>query len=687
MAKVLINEIFDENYFKQVEKAQAEIGKIIQMYEQLNKAGAKLMAGGTTKQVIDENQKLVALNEKVAAGITTVEKETIKLNQARQSQVAHAKAEVQATNEQVGAFKRLQAEAKLATERYNDLAAKFGATSREAKKAGAEATALNSKINAISKGSGQFFSNIDRYTKGMVAGFKQMGLSLIAIFSARAIVSFFKSSAESFDKSAKAEAALLVSLKGRVNVQKELIKQAQDLQKTTLYADEDTVRAQSLLANFIKEGDAIKQLIPLIQDFAAAKQMDLASTADLVTKSFSSSTNALKRYGIDIVGAAGSSERLKSITDALTKAFEGQAQMAAMSGMGAIKQLANTIDDLKEKVGGAVASGIVPFAAALTDLIATTQEYVAMNPLNEIEKEKNLFIITARAVANENITKERRIELLGKLQKMNPDFLKGLELEKISTDQLKDAIKDAVIQYENRIGFMQFSIRVQEELNSVTNTSIELDKIRLSQAALVSESVEAQSSKFETLSKWQRIINSLSGVFVPISKAATFGQYDLQKQLENTTQAISDQGEGVLSIKTKIAGLIEEVKTLANDGYKDLNREAQLFAMYMQMGGSKESFDRLKQYFADMNNVVTGGLGGPGGGGDGGGEKLKKVNKEYAQLSASLDRILQRAKNLHEQYQKLVSENGLNSAMPENLTVEYDALSASSNRFVKMLRS
>jgi len=177
MAIVLINEIFDENYFKQVEKAQQEIGKIVQMYEQLNKAGSKPMAGGTTKQVIDENQKLVALNEKVAAGITNVQKETIKLNQIKQEQLATAKAEIQATNEQLSAYKRLEGEARKATAAFRDLAATKGLDNKETIEAGKRAGELNQKLKDIDATVNQHQRNVGNY-EGAVVGLRTQIRSL-----------------------------------------------------------------------------------------------------------------------------------------------------------------------------------------------------------------------------------------------------------------------------------------------------------------------------------------------------------------------------------------------------------------------------------------------------------------------------------------------------------------------------
>ena len=208
------------------------------------------------------------------------------------------------------------------------------------------------------KGDSTSLQKETKKASGVLSGFKKIvgtiGAAVGAAFAVRALINFGKEAVRLFDIQAKAETQLLTALKGRKDVQKELIEQAQGLQKITLFGDEETIRAQSLIAAFVKEKDQIKQIIPLVQDMAAAKGMDLAGAADLVAKTLGSSTNAMSRYGIEVTGAVGSSERLTTLVDGLSKAFEGQAQAAAKAGAGPLIQLKNAWGDIKEQIGGAI---------------------------------------------------------------------------------------------------------------------------------------------------------------------------------------------------------------------------------------------------------------------------------------------------------------------------------------------
>jgi hypothetical protein len=210
--------------------------------------------------------------------------------------------------------------------------------------------ALSIAFGANTKGFDRAMKKAQAKMKKFGNGMKKLGKTVTMGLTAP-LLAFAGASIKAFDTQAKAEASLLTALGGRVDVQQRLIKQAQELQKLTLFGDEETIAAQSLLAQMGLEEDAIIRLMPLIQDMAAAKGMQLRNAADLVAKSVGSSTNALSRYGLTITGAVGSTERLDTAVEALSKGFKGQAETAASVGAGALVQLKNQLGDISEEIG------------------------------------------------------------------------------------------------------------------------------------------------------------------------------------------------------------------------------------------------------------------------------------------------------------------------------------------------
>ena len=130
-----------------------------------------------------------------------------------------------------------------------------------------------------------------------------------------------------------------------------LLDQASALQKVTTFGDDQIVGVQAMIAMFVKDEAQIKAATKATLDFAAAKGIDLATAGDLIAKTLGSSTNALGRYGIEVKGAVGSTERLDSVTKGLADVFGGQAVAAAETFSGKLTQMKNSYGDIWEELG------------------------------------------------------------------------------------------------------------------------------------------------------------------------------------------------------------------------------------------------------------------------------------------------------------------------------------------------
>jgi len=232
-------------------------------------------------------------------------------------------------------------------------------------KLGANITDFESKMKRAQRGFKKTAANLKKIGKSM-------SLSLTAPLTA-----FAAASVKAFDTQAKAEAQLRTALGENEQAFKDVTAQARELQEITLFGDEETIAAASFLAQMGLQEDAIKRLIPLIQDMATAKGMSLSAAADLVAKSVGSSTNALSRYGIQIEGAVGSTERLDSAVNALSKQFKGQAEAAAKAGTGGLTQLKNSFGDLSEEIGRALMPMLNDLADKLKVIVKGMQDLTA----------------------------------------------------------------------------------------------------------------------------------------------------------------------------------------------------------------------------------------------------------------------------------------------------------------------
>ena len=216
----------------------------------------------------------------------------------------------------------------------------------------------------------QFQSGLRKATRAMTKFGKSMqrtGQSLSRNLTLP-VLAFSAASVKAFDEQIKAETKLRTALGEDEKAFARLKKQAQELQKLTLFGDEATIEAAAFLAQLGLNENAITKLLPLIQDFATAQNMQLGDAAKLVAKSVGSSTNALSRYGITIQGTVGETERLDSAVNALSTAFGGTASAIATQGLGPFQQLKNELGDVSEEFGKLILENIEPLKTALQGL-------------------------------------------------------------------------------------------------------------------------------------------------------------------------------------------------------------------------------------------------------------------------------------------------------------------------------
>lgn len=184
---------------------------------------------------------------------------------------------------------------------------------------------------------------------GLVAGATAGILALKSLVTS--VVSWINEAAAAETAVAKLNQALIGLGPSANSVSLALQAQAKELQKTTTFGDDIVIQAQAAIAAFVKEESAIKAITVAAADYASATGTDIVSAAQLLTKTFASSTNSLQRYGIEVEGSAGSSERLAMMIGNLNAAFGGQAAAEVDTYAGKIKQMQNAWGELKEEVG------------------------------------------------------------------------------------------------------------------------------------------------------------------------------------------------------------------------------------------------------------------------------------------------------------------------------------------------
>jgi len=153
-----------------------------------------------------------------------------------------------------------------------------------------------------------------------------------------------------FDEAALAAVKLETAMGNNADTLK---KYAEERAKVTRFDDEATKNAMATLAMYGLTEQQILKLIPALQNMAQATGKDLGAAAELAGRSITTSTNALKRQGVELGATGSATERLTQVVDQLNNRFHDQAEAAGRVGLGPLVILRNQYDELKENIGKA----------------------------------------------------------------------------------------------------------------------------------------------------------------------------------------------------------------------------------------------------------------------------------------------------------------------------------------------
>jgi hypothetical protein len=255
---------------------------------------------------------------------------------------------------------------------FNQLNAKQNSFQAETIQSGGAVEGLNVKMKGLNATS----SLLGRTLKTAMAGF-----GVFMVFSE------LGKSLDLFNTQAQAEAQVMAGLKSTNNAVgltfQDLAKQAAALQKKTLFGDEVTLQAQSVLLTFKQiRGEMFTKTVPILQDIATKLKINLSSAAMQFGKALNdpkTGLSMLTRVGVTF------SDKQKAVIKSLQKTgnlagaqavilkelkseFGNAAEAARKAGTGGITALKNRLGDALEKLGkfvNVIIEGLMPVIDAL----------------------------------------------------------------------------------------------------------------------------------------------------------------------------------------------------------------------------------------------------------------------------------------------------------------------------------
>ena len=299
-----------------------------------------------------------------------------------------------------------------------------------------------------------FGSKMGGFAKKAGAAFAVAGAAAAA-YAGVLLVDGVKSAIE--DEAAQAK--LATTLENVTGATKDQIAAVEDYITQTALANgiTDDVLRPSLdrLVRSTKDVQKAQELQTLALDIAAGTGKDLKTVSEALGKAYDGNLGALKKLGVGIDESIIKSKNFDAAAAALSKTFEGQASKQAETFQGKMARLTVAFDEAKETVGSYVLDALTPLLSGFVDKgIPAVQDFAknlgetlgpAFGQIFKVIKEDLLPILTSWW---EFLYKEI-IPAIGKI--VGP-ILEGL---KIAFDKIKKAISDNSTELEPFYGFLE----------------------------------------------------------------------------------------------------------------------------------------------------------------------------------------------------------------------------------------
>lgn len=314
---------------------------------------------------------------------------------------------------------------------------------------------------------------------------KKVGGAIAAAFAVDRIVRFAFESVAAF-REAETNARKLqaaVGANGGLTADFErLVAQSAQLQKESIFSDDQVQQAQTLALQFGLNADAVERLLPLVADFASATGQDLTGALQSVLQGVNGSERALKLYGVNVDAAATKNDRLAAITEQLTAKFAGQAAVLRQTDEGGARALANTFGDLQEQLGAKLS----PLLGKLAEQARGFFEALQPTEAEVLREEIDNFNALRLVILDANTSQTDRVKLINELQQRYPDYLANIDAERATNSELETALAKVNDQLVNNLVIKIQDGKVREAAAKSSQALNKVEEARVKAATEIS---------------------------------------------------------------------------------------------------------------------------------------------------------------------------------------------------------
>lgn len=498
--------------------------------------------------------------------------------------------------------------------------------SKAIKGVGTEATKTQGKLKGFATGAGKMGAAI----KGGI-----IGMAITAV--AGEVIDFGKASVDAFQDAEKSQRLLTDAYKRFPAVQDVSIAKMREynteIQKKTGADADDLAASQAVLARYKLTGSELRNLTPLLVDYATRTGKELPAAAGTLGKAMMGNGRAMKELGINFKDTGDPAKNLKQIMAGLSSSVGGYATTVAGTAEGKTKILTTRFGDLQEQIG----QKLMPVMEGLLDMGMGLMDWLDRNPkvlagasaawdllvmafqgLAEVARVLLLptLIMTGKALSwllegaaglaeslgNRDLAKSLR-EMKGGVDSMTRALKDLSKVKPKPTVDVNDLAKPKIKALNEQIRGLRGKI-VDAKAKGAKESSSEVKALRAQIAALRSKKVEVKATV--------KLVKGASSMWAVIGKSFDWADGGIMRSyadggMENHTAQIARAGEWRIWAEDETGG--EAYIPLAR------SKRARSLAIWRETGRLLGAFDKPSM-MADggVRGRQIGGVSGGGGG-------------------------------------------------------------------------
>ena len=268
-----------------------------------------------------------------------------------------------------------------------------GVTKNLMVRAGADFSAITDQSKKASKSMRSMESSVGKSCRAMekaVAGFKKAFTFAAVVYAAKRAYQAATDAAEAYDQQAEAEMKLARVMRNTMGAANGEIQSILDLasaqQRLGVIGDEVQLAGAQELATYLSMSSTLQTLIPVMNDMAVQQHgynvtaEQTTAIATMLGKVMNGQVGALSRYGYTFSAAqeqilkyGNEAQRAAVLAEVVEQSVGGMNRALAQTPTGRMKQLSNTLGDVKEQFGQAVRTiGVlfIPLLNKVADILA-----------------------------------------------------------------------------------------------------------------------------------------------------------------------------------------------------------------------------------------------------------------------------------------------------------------------------